>query len=199
VLVEMGKGLVYERKVLNLVVNSLNAGDLGIVPAQAEVKHEPRYYSSARNKEIKFDVSIEVFRKGATIPYLVWVWECKNYTKKVPVDDVEEFHAKLNQIGANRTKGTLITPSGFDESTLQFARSEGIGLWRWIPESTPIIDLEARTTSHDLFGDQDVVDGLTATSIAYARFPGTGYGMTCNGQLVTDCHKLFKAELADSL
>ncbi|MGG6293569.1 restriction endonuclease [Leptolyngbya sp. AN02str] len=152
-------------------------------------------------KNIKFDVSIEVFRKGATIPYLIWVWECKNYTKKVPVDDVEEFHAKLNQIGANRTKGTLITPSGFDESALQFARSEGIGLWRWIPENTPIISLEARTTSNNLLEDQDVIGGLTATSIAYAgvSFLGTGYGMTCDGQLVTDCHELFKAELTDSL
>jgi hypothetical protein len=39
----------------------------------------------------------------------VWVFECKDYTGRVPVDDGEEFHAKLQQSGEDNTKGTFVT------------------------------------------------------------------------------------------
>lgn len=46
----------------------------------------------------------------------------------MPVDDIEEFHAKLEQIGPDRTKGTMITHSRYQESTIEYATAKGIGL-----------------------------------------------------------------------
>jgi Zn-dependent peptidase ImmA (M78 family) len=47
----------------------------------------------------------------------------------VPVDDVEEFYAKCQQIPA--TKGILAATSPFQEGTRAFARSKGISLLRY--------------------------------------------------------------------
>src|SRR4051812_36597000 len=129
----MATGSGYEVEAANLIETELARGDYGLDPALAKVRRGPLYFSRDRNKNIRFDVSIEVRRRGAVDPYLLWVWECKNYTHKVPVDDAEEFHAKLAQIGADRTKGTMITPVGFDSGTVAFSRSKGIGLWRYVP------------------------------------------------------------------
>lgn len=191
----MGNGLIYELKVLDLVKKKLNRGDLGIIPVQANVQHKPAYYSRDRRKDISFDVSIEVCRKGVDTPFLVWIWECKNYNHSVPVDDVEEFHAKLSQIGADRTKGTMITPIGFDEGTLEFARSKGIGLWRWIPEDNPICIMDDLKPVED----KDIVQGLTTPNTTRFRFQSPFYGLTCDGRLTTDCYQWIKMELLEDM
>ena len=67
----MEKGLSYELEVAELVQEELNRGNLGIDPSQAKVRHRPNYYSRDRKKDIIFDVSVEVTRKGASDPVLV--------------------------------------------------------------------------------------------------------------------------------
>ena len=85
----MAKGSQYESEVADAVEAELAAGNYGIDPACAVVRRKPGYFSRDRNKDIVFDVSVEVSRKGGVTPYWIWVWECKNYTHSVPVDDVE--------------------------------------------------------------------------------------------------------------
>ena len=191
----MNKGTDYELKVMNLVKLKLEEEELGISPGQAKVSHKPTYYSRDRQKDIIFDVSIEICRKGAETPYWIWIWECKNYSHKVPVDDVEEFHAKLNQVGANRTKGTIITPIGFDEGAYEFARSKGIGLWRWIPEGTPVIHLD---TGSDSWSDDAVLYGLK--NEITNGFPGDNFvfALTTSGQLTTLCSEMIAQEFLDA-
>jgi Zn-dependent peptidase ImmA (M78 family) len=48
----------------------------------------------------------------------------------VTVDDVEEFGAKINQVGEHNTKGIIITAHSFQQSALSIAKKEGIGLIR---------------------------------------------------------------------
>jgi hypothetical protein len=110
------------------VESELRGGHLGIHPSSARVYHHRAYHSPARKTDIIVDVSIELFRPGADQPYLVWIWECKDYRHAIPVDDVEEFHAKLTQIGPSRTKGTIASRSGFQASAIEVARTWGIGL-----------------------------------------------------------------------
>lgn len=67
-------------------------------------------------------------------PSIIIVIECKDYSNGIPVDDVEEFHAKLQQIGADNTKGIIITKNGcFQRSAVSYAESKGIALARIIP------------------------------------------------------------------
>ena len=121
----------YEDDVAVVVGRELALGSFGLNAELARVRRKPSYYSRNRQKDIVFDVSVEVTCRGATEPFIVWVLECKKYGHKVPVDDVEELHAKLEQIGADKTKGTVVTTVGFDSGTIEYSRSKGIGLWRY--------------------------------------------------------------------
>ena len=60
----MSKGTDYEIKVMNRIKLMLDQEALGISPKQAKISHEPAYYSRDRQKNITFDVSIEICRKG---------------------------------------------------------------------------------------------------------------------------------------
>jgi hypothetical protein len=189
----MAKGTSYELKVRTLVEAQINNGSFGIDPKLAKVRHKPPYYSQDRKKDILFDVSIELYRKGVALPYWIWIWECKDYNHPVPVDDVEEFHAKLDQVGADRTKGTMITPIGFDTGGVEFARTHGIGLWRWIPPGSPCSLMEGRETG---------VGELTTRGLTE---PDTGnlppapdlYALTTDGQFLNDNREVLHREIGD--
>jgi len=187
----MNKGLAYELGAAELAEKELNNGNLGLDPNQAKVLRKPAYYSRDRQKTIIFDVSIEVFRRGGNDPYLIWIWDCKNYRHRVPVDDVEEFSAKLSQVGTHKTKGTIITPHGFEEGAFEFARSKGIGLWRWIPEGSLVYCMDDIETA----SDGEIEAGLTVFEMHGFRYYGDFYGLTSDGILSTDLLKLLQHEL----
>lgn len=191
----MAKGTAYEIEVAAALEAQLIQGTLGLDPALATVRRKPSYFSSDRKKDIVFDISIEVCRKGVSVPYLVWVWECKNYSHTVPVDDAEEFHAKLEQVGADRTKGTMITPIGIDKGTIEYARSKGIGLWRYIPQDSLVCLMEDRRG----VTDDDILNALTTAETTGFRFYGFFYGLTCDGQLTTDQDELIYIECQNAL
>src|SRR5947209_8535809 len=126
----MKRGYQLEKDVKKAVEKLVRSGRLGLDPKCCKVFLNKGYYSKDRNSNIIVDVSIELIPPGTTIPSLIWVWECKDYAGSIPVDDIEEFHAKLEQIAADKTKGTIITTGQFQESTIQYALSKGIGLTR---------------------------------------------------------------------
>lgn len=191
----MSKGTDYEIKVMNRVKLMLEQEELGISPKQVRISHKPAYYSRDRQKDIIFDVSIEVCRKGTETPHWFWIWECKNYSHKVPVDDVEEFHAKLNQIGADKTKGTIISPSEFDEGACEFAHSKGIGLWRWIPDGAIVFRLD---TGFDSWSDDRIYSGLI--NEVTSGFPDDNFvfALTTNGKLTTVLSEMITQEFLDA-
>ena len=191
----MSKGTTYEQDVLNKVQDELNRGNFGIDQNLSRVLHKPNYFSKDRNRYITFDTSIEVSRKDAVEPYWIWIWESKNYSHTVPVDDVEEFHAKLSQVGADRTKGSMITPVGFDPGSVEFARSNGIGLWRFIPQDSLVCLMEDSCEVQD----SNILCALTTPDTTAFRFYGFFYGLTCDGRFTTDREELLRYEFEDAL
>jgi hypothetical protein len=119
----------FEREVAGEVLRLISSGKLALRPSSSKVHHGKGYFSKDRGKEIIFDVAIEVFASGATVPSLIWLWECKDYaTRNVEVGEIEEFWTKIGQVGAH--KGTLVTRIGIDQGAVEFAKSKGIGLAR---------------------------------------------------------------------
>jgi len=118
----------FEDEVAEHVEKEINFCNLGLKPDTARVIKKPRYYSKLRESDIIFDVSIEVWPfEAATQPTLVWIWECKNYpNRNVSVDEVEEFHDKLDQVAAH--KGTIASRQGFAKGAITLAKSYGIAL-----------------------------------------------------------------------
>lgn len=89
------------------------------------------YYSKDREKEIIFDVSVEVTLPGQKRYSLLFLIECKNYSHSVPVDDAEEFFSKIQQISGANTKGIIVSTNSFQDGAFKFSRSKGIGLLRY--------------------------------------------------------------------
>lgn len=133
---EMGSntGKKLEETVYATLRTLLAKGELGVLPGCGKVFRGKGYDSREREAAIITDVSLELFVAGGDTPSILWIWECKDYQRPVPVGDVEEFHAKLSQIGSDNTKGTIITSRGaFQPGALKYAKAKGIGLARILP------------------------------------------------------------------
>jgi hypothetical protein len=111
-----------------------NCHQLGVDGTGTRVRRKPRYYSKARESDIQFDASLEIYSSlKPERPCIIWLWECKDYPNhKVGVEEVEEFHHKLLQVGAH--KGTIVTRLGFQEGAMTLAKTHGIGLMTLIKE-----------------------------------------------------------------
>ncbi|HXD30546.1 MAG TPA: ImmA/IrrE family metallo-endopeptidase [Pyrinomonadaceae bacterium] len=92
------------------------------------------YYSRDRKKNIVFDIAIEIYIPGQTTYSMLVLIECKNYNHRVPVDDIEEFYSKLEQVAGANVKGIVVSTNSFQEGSFTFAKSKGIGLIRYYPK-----------------------------------------------------------------
>jgi hypothetical protein len=98
-----------------------------------EVFQGKEYEGRITGRKIKVDVSFLLSVAGGA--NLLIIVECKHYRHRVPVDDVEEFHSKLDDIGAQ--KGILVTTVGFQDGAIKAARGRRIALARLTTESQP--------------------------------------------------------------
>jgi hypothetical protein len=126
-------GVTLEDAVFAALQRQLELGEIPFAKESTIIHKGRSYWSADRGKNIKFDVSVEISMKGLAQPYILWILECKDYSHAVPVDDVEEFHAKLEQIGADKTKGTIVVRGTLQSGAIKYARSKGIGLARILP------------------------------------------------------------------
>jgi hypothetical protein len=131
--VNTGKAL--ELEVFAALKEMLARGLLGLAPNAATVRLHPSYYSRERDKEINFDVSIELWIPGASVPSLLWIWECKDYSSAIPAKIVQEFSGNLGEIGSDGTKGTIITRGTYQESAIKLAEARKLGLARLLPDA----------------------------------------------------------------
>ena len=132
-------GSAFENEVYQIVNNMVKSNKFILANPYVRVHKKKGYYSKDREKDIIFDVTVEKYWDNPDThpdiePAIIVVIECKDYGNSIPVDDVEEFHAKLQQIGADNTKGLMIARNGsFQKSALQYARSKHIGIARVLP------------------------------------------------------------------
>ncbi len=125
------KGDVLELAIFDLLNSVRGLDQLPIRRECCKVYHRKGYYSKDRGSKIIFDVSVEVFIPGAETFFLLLLFECKNYNKLVPVDKVEEFNQKVEQVAAANSKAVFVTTKGFQRGAVKFATSKGIGLARY--------------------------------------------------------------------
>jgi hypothetical protein len=127
----MAKGASFELDVYQWLHGLWTKDQLPYRKALSSVHHKKPYPSRDRGGNIITDVSVEVYRVAGADPMLIHVWECKDYGGKVGIADIEELHSKLEQIGADKTKGHMVTTADYTKSVVNYARSKGIGLVRF--------------------------------------------------------------------
>ena len=128
------RGNAFEKRAFQAIKRELKNDWLGLSPRASRPFMKKGYYSRDRDKDIIVDISIEVWLRSADHWSMLWVGECKDYSGSVPVDDVEEFKAKLDQITGANKKGVMIISGALQESALKYATANGIGVIRLSPE-----------------------------------------------------------------
>ena len=120
----------FENISYKLIKKSIQNGELGISESSAKVFQKKGYYSKDREKNIIFDLSIEIWTNNADKFSILYLIECKSTIKgnKVPVDDVEEFFTKTSQIAGSGIKPIMISNSSFQSGGLTFAKNKNIML-----------------------------------------------------------------------
>jgi hypothetical protein len=130
----VSKGNAFEDRVFAAIKTELVEDRLGLSPAAAKPFKKKGYFSRDRDDNIIVDVSIEVWLPSATQWSMLWVCECKDYSHLIPVDDVEEFKAKLDQIAGANKKGVMAISGALQKGALSYARANGIGVIRLLPD-----------------------------------------------------------------
>lgn len=126
----VAKGNQFEDRVFDAIKHELASERLGLLPKACQIFKKKKYYSKIRKADIEIDVSIEVFLPNMASWSLLWAIECKDYKGALPVNDVEEFHAKIEQIAGDNVKATLVLSGVLQKSALEYCRSLGIGVVR---------------------------------------------------------------------
>lgn len=133
-------GIPFENRVFSVIEKLVESNEFVVSEPNVRVRRNARYYSRDRESDIECEISVEKYLGDPDIndslrPAIIVIIECKDYAGPIPVSDIEEFHAKLQQIGADNTKGIMITNTGsFQKSALRYALSKGIALARILPD-----------------------------------------------------------------
>ncbi|MBC6951159.1 peptidase, partial [candidate division KSB1 bacterium] len=90
----VAKGNQFEDRVFDAIKHELASERLGLLPKACQIFKKKKYYSKIRKADIEIDISIEVFLPNMSSWSFLWAIECKDYKGALPVNDVEEFHAK---------------------------------------------------------------------------------------------------------
>lgn len=125
------KGDAFEERTHKFFLQQIQEDQFWARKECCQVFAKKGYYSKDRGKNIVFDVSIEITLPGESRYSVLVLIECKNYSTSVPVDDVEEFWAKVQQVAGGNVKGIFASTNAFQGSAQTFAKSKGFGLLRF--------------------------------------------------------------------
>lgn len=128
------KGEIFEQKVFDFLSGELAAGRLLFAPQFSKIFRKKKYFSRYRESFIVFDIAIEVRLPDREDPSVIVLIECKNYDGTIPIDDVEEFSSKIDQVASLNGKGIFVSASAFQSSALNFARNTGMAAVRYLDE-----------------------------------------------------------------
>lgn len=146
-------GDTFEDKSYYLIDKLIKNDELGIKESLAKVFRKKGYYSKDREKNIFFDLSIEIWPPNAERYVLLYLIECKSSeSNRVPVSDVEEFYSKINQVAGVNVKGIMMTDSSFQEGGRTYAKNKGMMLVESSAEDRYSIILH-RTERNDKLND----------------------------------------------
>ncbi|MBK6265340.1 ImmA/IrrE family metallo-endopeptidase [Marivirga sp. S37H4] len=122
------KGDEFEEQSLLIINRMINESQIPHLREYIKIynRKDKGYYSALREKNIFFDITVEVWPPGANKPSFTYFIECKNYGKTIPVDDVEEFYTKVCQVSGLNVKAILIANAPLQQGGYNFAKNKGI-------------------------------------------------------------------------
>jgi hypothetical protein len=135
------KGKRFEERFYELLKEAVRTGAFGLDPSVCQVFLRKPYPSRSIPRDIIIDVSIELHPNGQKEWALLWAWECKDYNSTVPVGDLEEFHAKLQQISGTGIKGGIAATGTLQKSAINYAIGNKMSIVRIMPDGKMAVSL----------------------------------------------------------
>ena len=173
------KGDKLEKIIFDIFSDDINNDRFWARKDCCKIFSQKGYYSKDREKDIIFDVSIEIYLPGEKSYSMLVLIECKNYNHRVPVDDVEEFYAKTQQVSGANIKAILASTNSYQEGAFKFSRSKGIGLLRYFSEDRREWIL-ARSAVSTIGKSKDVADRTTVLKgLSEQDFRSKGFDFHC--------------------
>jgi len=122
------KGDDFESKSRQILKKVIEEERLGHLAEYLRIFEKKKYYSHERQKDIVFDLTIEVWPPGAERYILIYIVECKDYNTRVPVEKIERFRDQIRQVTGLNVKAIFITNSPLQEAAFNLAKSAGMML-----------------------------------------------------------------------
>lgn len=136
--------------------------EMWVVPRDSRTFHHRRY-KYTYGCETDTDISIEESSTDKESKFLI-VIECKCYTHRVGIDEIQEFSTRLDDL--NATKGILISNNNYQSGALKCAEAHNIALVR-INDNNEANWLLHRIIGHNESKYQNCVDELLQTDMIY--------------------------------
>lgn len=124
------QGDALEEFIFEYLENEIKTHRFPFVTEHCKLYRGKKYWSESRKSYIPCDISIEIFLEQSAEYSLLWIWECKDWSRPVGVGTFEEFHGKLQQLGSDNTKGTVVVCNGITKPAFNYAASNKIGIFK---------------------------------------------------------------------
>ena len=141
------KGNQFETKSLEIVKKVIENGDLGLMKELVRIQTKVKYPCRNRKGSVEFDLSIEVWPPNAKKYSMIYFIECKNYGKRIPIDQVKKFYTDIIEVAGLNAKPVFIANSQFQKGAYDFAESTGMMLIQAESSENYNIILHKRTTN----------------------------------------------------
>ncbi|MBL1436691.1 MAG: ImmA/IrrE family metallo-endopeptidase [Rhodobacteraceae bacterium] len=149
-------------------------------PKLCTIHKKKKYYCSERKADVEFDVVVELFREGSSLPHLHVVFECKNYKSSVPEHRVTEFSDKIRRIFGHAAKGIMVVSSRLQSGAENIANNRGMGIAKYdelglevIAERKGGIRIENRYVKSQIFSDNGAAKSLKFSAYHDGRYFGS--------------------------
>ncbi len=124
------KGDAFEKRVYDIIKKLISNNDFIGNSKFCKIYKQKPYYSRDRQGYIITDISVEVTLPGANTYSCLYIFECKDYSRTVSIDNIEEFSSKLSQIAGHNVKGIMVTTAHYSSKGINLGYAKGIGLAR---------------------------------------------------------------------
>ena len=120
----------YEEQVRQLLLGKLIEWFPEVPDAALEVAGKRTFEGAKGTYEV--DASARIRFDEMSLLFLV---ECKHWSRAVPQDVILSMKSKIEDLGAH--KGIIVSDGGFQSGAIKLARANGIALWHYEPRSSP--------------------------------------------------------------
>jgi len=108
--------------------NCINSGDLGVFPDKCKIFKNKKYLSKKKDEQFIFDFSIETFLFNDKKNPLFLIFECKNNSNDININEIEDFYFKICQFSNINIKPYLITNCYLPKAVKKYATSHYISI-----------------------------------------------------------------------